>query len=652
MLNWSQKNKNFSVIILLIGLFLLPLITFGATVNVSGSVTCPDNKCEKGGDTAADPPLVIGCRDPRADNYNPLANQTGECIYFVPPVFNLAATYNQTAESARISWVNPSGYAYYQYTRIIRATTLTSNPEGGSLVYQGGGTFVTDTDVAPGGHYFYIAFVRGIEGLWSAAVVTSITIPKGGEEPLPPPPTKELLPTDIFQQFPTASGQLPSRFSLLIKQLGALDKNFLQASVVRIDGRKNTTFFLNYALVPEVLKTIGISIIDPQAVTKTFSFLLRARPDGSGYEATIGPFAKPGRYPVNVYFLNFQEQTISRLSGYLVVTRGGLLQVSLRTTETIRKFFVPVGAGLGVTAGLLQILFSAARVDSIYDLWLAFLRLFGLLLGYLGFRRRVVPWGTVYDAITKQPIDPAYISVEGPVGKELTSAITDIDGRYGFFLPQGTYRLKAGKTHYNFPSQSMAGRTADELYNNLYFGEDFALAGGEVVNKNIPLDPVGFDWNEFIKSQANLFQVHTRRELWRRRIMNIIYTAGFLFALGSFSYKPNWLDLGTIILFSVLGIIDLWVKRRFKVWRITRADGRPLSFAIIKLFLPDINQLIKTVVADAYGRVYVLVSPGRYYYTVEEKKTDGSYAEVYRSGAVDLPKGVLANDILVPGVPA
>jgi hypothetical protein len=58
--------------------------------------------------------------------------------------------------------------------------------------------------------------------------------------------------------------------------------------------------------------------------------------------------------------------------------------------------------------------------------------------------------------------------------------------------------------------------------------------------------------------------------------------------------------------------------------------------------------LIKSVVADAYGRVYALTSPGTYYYTVEEKMADGSYAQVYRSGEVALPKGVLTGDLIVP----
>ena len=88
--------------------------------------------------------------------------------------------------------------------------------------------------------------------------------------------------------------------------------------------------------------------------------------------------------------------------------------------------------------------------------------------------RRRKPWGTVYDAVTKRPIDPAYVTVMK--GREkIAEAITDINGRYGFLLSAGTYQLRAQKTHYIFPSQLMNRAVSDEVYNNLYYGEFFSL---------------------------------------------------------------------------------------------------------------------------------------------------------------------------------
>ena len=78
-----------------------------------------------------------------------------------------------------------------------------------------------------------------------------------------------------------------------------------------------------------------------------------------------------------------------------------------------------------------------------------------------------------------------------------------------------------------------------------------------------------------------------------------------------------------------------------------KRGGEPLSFAIIRLFLPGIDQAIKTVTTDVLGRLYVLVRPGTYYLTVEEKIADGTYQKVKQTEPMLLSKGVLDQDVLV-----
>ena len=72
-----------------------------------------------------------------------------------------------------------------------------------------------------------------------------------------------------------------------------------------------------------------------------------------------------------------------------------------------------------------------------------------------------------------------------------------------------------------------------------------------------------------------------------------------------------------------------------------------LSFAIIRIFLADLNQEVKHVVTDALGRFYLLVRPGKYYYTVEEKLPNGSYQKIYQSTPLELKKGVLPGDLTI-----
>ncbi len=328
-----------------------------------------------------------------------------------------------------------------------------------------------------------------------------------------------------------------------------------------------------------------------------------------------------------------------------------------RAQQTTKEFVnSPVGqvsgtvsASAGMAAGAGQILTFFPGITSLADLYLLLLRLIGSLLGWLGLRRQGKPWGTVYDSVTKRPLDPVYVTAhkDSPEGEEVGSAITDIDGRFGFFLPAGVYYLKAGKTHYRFPSTELAGRSSDELYSDLYFGEKIETSGEEVLNYNIPMDPVGFDWNEFAKNKQSLFKMHSDRETLKNRIFNTVFYLGFAFTGLLMIFSPSWLN-GLILTVYVLILLWQWyfgVTQR--PVQVIGPDGQPLPFAILRFHLADLDMEVKHVVSDALGRFYVLIRPGRYYVTVEEKLSDGSYRQIFRSGNWSLEKGVLEGDIKI-----
>src|SRR3990167_8656152 len=164
--------------------------------------------------------------------------------------------------------------------------------------------------------------------------------------------------------------------------------------------------------------------------------------------------------------------------------------VSSPIITAIRKFVAPIGQAVGVAAGLTQTVVVVSNAKSLYDVYLLLVRMFGALLGFLGLRKKRQPWGTVYDSITKRPLDPAYVTVMQEHGSEIADAITDLDGRYGFLLPNGVYRIQAAKTNYQFPSKKLHGKDNDELYDNLYYGEPISANEGVLVMRNIPLDPI------------------------------------------------------------------------------------------------------------------------------------------------------------------
>ncbi len=605
------------------------------SINVSGTVTTEDD----GG--GSDP--VYGCTDPAATNYNPDATASdGSCQYptLVPTVMNFEAVYDEDNDEVDLTWVNPS-FAEFAAVRIVRSTTFFPNsPNEGTLIYDGPGEEAVDDNVSLGSTYYYTAFVRSTANEYSAGAVAQVTIPTE-----PPCEGDECDPADPFEDLPEGGGGGFEIGGFIFFQPGE-EPQYLRAGgeTILLRADKTTTIYLPYDQAPEVLKTIGVTVMSPINPKSSFSFLLRLTPDKKGYAATIAPLGASGKYPVAIYVINYQNQSLKRLTGNLEV-QGGAAMVGLVPATIIEQTVAPLVVGTGLLIGLGQALVPLAAVTSWYDIYLIILRALGALSGYFGLRKKYKPWGTVYDAVTKQPIDPAYVTIEAN-GKEISSAITDIEGRYGFFLPPGTYTLKAGKTHYQFPSAKLAGRSADELYNNLYFGEPFETKPDEVIDRNIPLDPIGFDWNEFVKSQSATLVANSKKELSRARIHKSIYAVGLLTAVGSAVYTPSWLSFSLFGAYVLLAIFErVWGIRRH-VRTITWSDTKlPLPFAIVRVSIPDLNQEVKHVVADQLGRFYVLVRPGVYSLSVEEKQADGSYKKVYQSPPTNLPRGTWDSDL-------
>lgn len=273
------------------------------------------------------------------------------------------------------------------------------------------------------------------------------------------------------------------------------------------------------------------------------------------------------------------------------------------------------------------------------------LRIIGLILEALGLKKKFVPWGIAYNSVTKQPLDPAYIVLKDLQGKDVTSAITDIDGRYGFLAGPGKYKITANKTNYSFPSQKLTGKANDELYGNLYFGEEIEIkALGEAIIKNIPMDPVKFDWNEFAKRNKNLMKFYSRFDSALRKISGFLFWFGFavaVVALFAAPYPYNMIIMGLYLILMLLKALGIKPKAYGSI--VGKSNDDPLSFAIVRIIIPDLNREIATKVADKYGRYYCLVSKGQYYVKIESKNPDGSYSPVYTSPVIDVSKKGIIN---------
>lgn len=325
-------------------------------------------------------------------------------------------------------------------------------------------------------------------------------------------------------------------------------------------------------------------------------------------------------------------------------TGGYILQVVGSNENSLAKIIAIVGLVMGALFNIVPYLFLTPF--SFSEVGLLPYRLWSLLMSIFGLKKQVRPWGTVYDAITKQPLDPAVVELLDLEGRPVATSTTDIDGRYGFLVGTGKYRLLPKKTHYAFPSLKMIGKTRDELYLDLYFGYVFEITReGEVITKNIPMDPENFDWNEFAKNQQKKMRFYSKRDFVINKIADFFFSIGFTVSIVALISAPIIYNIVIFSLYVVTLILREIGLKHSSFGQVKDADGNPLSFAIVRIKLGDGTE-ISHKVTNNIGRFYCLLQNGTYIVTIERKNPDESYTQVYEKIHV-IKNGVLKGEIRI-----
>jgi hypothetical protein len=324
------------------------------------------------------------------------------------------------------------------------------------------------------------------------------------------------------------------------------------------------------------------------------------------------------------------------------ITEEAKIILAIPAVSVTTKTITTVGVVAGTTATISTLAFATPITFS--EVWFLPGRLFGLILGWLGVRRKSRPWGTVYDSVTKRPIDPAYVSLINQVdGKEVAMAITDIDGRYGFSAPKGKYTIIARKTNYIFPSVKINNLNFDEVYSNLYFGNEIIIGNdGDIITKDIPMDSQDFDWNEFAKNKQGLNVFIKSKDIFWAKFSKIVFWLGFAVALLALLLAPAPYNYGIFALYIVLYVLNFFGfgSKKSGILKDTRTNS-PLSFAIVKIFREGSDMEMIKKVADINGKYYCLIPNGSYYMRVEKKNVDGTYTSIYQSNLFDVERGII-----------
>jgi len=99
-------------------------------------------------------------------------------------------------------------------------------------------------------------------------------------------------------------------------------------------------------------------------------------------------------------------------------------------------------------------------------------------------KKHALPWGTVSDSVTGNPIDLVLVRLMSVKDKRvIETKVTDREGRFGFIVPTGKYSVFVAKEGFKFPSvKSKQG----------YKGEEIEIKSDSegVIKIDVPLDKV------------------------------------------------------------------------------------------------------------------------------------------------------------------
>lgn len=248
---------------------------------------------------------------------------------------------------------------------------------------------------------------------------------------------------------------------------------------------------------------------------------------------------------------------------------------------------------------------SAGQVGSLFHLFFTQPFLFFA-------RRRKRHFGTVYNSVTKSPLELATVRAYSLADNRLAkTAVTDSRGEFMLVLPKpGLYRLVVVKSGFQFPSAYLGNVQEDGKYTQVYTGQKIEVRDGQdPIAVSIPLDPSG--------------EVQTVRQLrgarFRRRLALALAPMSVIFAGISCLFSLSLLTLA--LFFFQLGLFlvtwKLVHRSRPASWGVVYDFGtrRPVGNVVIRLFESKYNKLVESVLSDGGGRYIFSIGPNEYYVT-------------------------------------
>lgn len=220
--------------------------------------------------------------------------------------FTAAITGNDVA----LTWRNPLQADFNRVRIVANPNFYPTDAQDGYLIYEGDReAFLHEGVILTQQRMYYAIFAINDAGMFSsgalARVVVTTTVPS---EPATTTPETATATPAWNLQFKDLIFVQNNRY-----KTGALD-------VIRLNPYEPFTILLPYEKALPHLKSIIVTLQDPDDSTKTFAFLLRINEAKTNYEATIGALERGARFPLSLDLYDFKLNERFELTGVIDTT--------------------------------------------------------------------------------------------------------------------------------------------------------------------------------------------------------------------------------------------------------------------------------------------------------------------------------------------
>ncbi len=246
-------------------------------------------------------------------------------------------------------------------------------------------------------------------------------------------------------------------------------------------------------------------------------------------------------------------------------------------------------SGLAAIVSTILLLFNFIPFITIPGLIIQFV---AVLIG----KRNQNPWGVVTDSISGKPIPFAIcqLFVSGSQFK-INQTVTDLDGRYGFTISPGDYRLEVKQSGYDTYTKKI----------NVTDGDTSHIF-------DVSLNPVG---NAPRSEESFLRLIQRKARMVYLEVSKIILGFGFFFSLIAVLITFSFLNvvIFALYLFMVGLVVIRRVSRKPKFASVVNShNDLRVPYAQVKIFDPKSWNLIDSIVCNYNGQFDFYGKPGKY----------------------------------------